>query len=179
MVTETDLKPIVNDLLDAFPMFASWFAGLSQDQRDGMKRAWTRQLSKLEPSDVRHAADQILDGRVPLPKNYEFDRLGFELRSWGQVAAAERIERGNTETLRQQAQPIKDSSARAVGCRFGKAIKCASAWGAACRAGYVEQNQNEDAMVLIHRFHQHGDVELVWPDVPAGEQKTLVDFWKS
>lgn len=179
MVTESDLNPIVNQLLDAFPQFDRWFADLDDRQRDGMIAAWTRQLASLHPSDVRAAANRILDGHVAMPKNYEFDRLGFELRTWGGVEAAQRIEREKSEVLRDQARPLADPSAKGVNSRFGQAIKCASAWGAACRGGFATDAQNKDAMVVIHRFHKQGDVELCWPDVPAGNYRDVVGFWKA
>lgn len=177
-VTESDLRPMVQDILNAYPSFANWFVNLSPNQQDGMRKAWVRQVATLEPSDVRAATDEILDGRVPLPKNYQFDRLGFELRSWGNIAAARRIEESKSKTLREQARPASDPSVRGVNRRFGQAIKCAASWGAATRAGYVTQSQNEDAMTLIHRHHRQGDVELVWPDVPISEQKSIVDVWR-
>lgn len=177
-MTEKELDPIVQSILDAFPMFDAWFCQLSDEQRRGMRAAWTRQLSTLEPSDVREAAAGILDGRVPMPKNYEFDRLGFELKSWGNVAAANRIERQKTETLREQAAPNADASGRAVARRFGRAIKCASAWGAALRAGHVTTDQNAEAMAQIHRHHKRGDVNLPWPQVSGKDQKSIVEFWQ-
>ena len=178
MIAEQDLSPIVNELLDAFPMFDRWFADLDDRQRDGMIKSWTRQVANLHPADVRAAADRILDGRVAMPKNYEFDRLGFELRTWGGVEAAQRIEREKSETLREQARPTADSSTKAVNYRFGPSIKCAASWGTALRAGYVTEQQNADAMALIHRYHKQGDVELPWPEVPETERKSVVEFWK-
>lgn len=177
-VTDSDLRPLVNDLLNAYPVFSDWFSGLFPEQRDGMIAAWTRQVSSLHPSDVRAAADRILDGRVAMPKNYEFDRLGFELRAWGGVEAAQRIEREKSQTLREQARPEADASTKAVNRRFGPAIKCATSWGAALRGGFVSEQQNADAMALIHRHHKQGDVDLPWPDVPQAEQKSMVEFWK-
>lgn len=169
---------MVQDLLNAYPSFANWFVGLSATQQDGMRNAWVRQVATLDPSDVRAATDEILDGRVPLPKNYEFDRLGFELRSWGNIAAARRIEESKSRSLREQASPDSDPSVRGVNRRFGQAIKCATSWGAALRSGHVTESQNTDAMVVIHRFHRHGDTTLVWPEVPVAERKTMVDSWR-
>lgn len=179
MMTEADLKPIVDQILDAFPSLDAWFCNLSDEQRQGMRAAWTRQVATLEPSDVQSAADGILCGRTPLPKNYEFDRLGCELRTYGNLAAARRIEEAKSAQLREQARPTGDSSARAVARRFGPSIKCSASWGHAVRDGHTTQSQNDDAMVLIHRHHIHGDVDLPWPEVPATEQRAIVDFWKN
>ena len=179
MVTDNDLRPMVNDLLNAYPTFSDWFSGLLPEQRRGMLTAWTRQVANLQASDVRAAADRILDGRVAMPKNYEFDRLGFELRTWGGVEAAQRIERDKSETLREQARPAADPSVKGVSHRFGPAIKCATSWGAALRAGFVTEQQNADAMATVHRYHKQGDVSLPWPDVPAGERKSMVEFWRA
>lgn len=182
MITEEQLDPIVNKLLDAFPTFDDWWsAKLTDAQRQGMRAAWRRQVEHLEPSDIAEAAESIARGRdeARMPKNYEFDRLGYELRTWGGVAAARRIEIENTQRRRVEAQPEADRTAQGVNRRFGQAIKCASSWGVALRAGLVTKTQNEDAMAVIHQFHKVGNVSLVWPEVSAKCQKTVVDFWRS
>ena len=179
MVTEADLTPVLESVGNAYPSFRGWYFGLSDQQRQGMKSAWTRQLSTLQADDVSFAVGEILDGRVEMPKNYEYDRLGSLLRTWGGVAAAKRIEAENTERLRDLAKPDADRSVKAVNYRFGPAVKCASAWGAAVRAGHVTQSENDDAMAVVHQYHKVGDVELIWPQVPLTEQKSIVDFWKA
>ncbi|QDV86956.1 hypothetical protein [Planctomycetes bacterium TBK1r] len=178
MVAESDLGPIVESIGRSYPSFAKWYDNLTDTQKKGMRDAWLRQLSSLEPSDVRVAADEILDGRVEMPKNYEFDRLGNLLRTWGGVEAARRIEQRNTEQLRDQAKPPADSSLKSMSWRFGPSIKCAAAWGSALRAGHVSEAENATAMEVIHRYHKQGNVELCWPTVPQTDQKSMVDFWK-
>lgn len=170
MVAEQDLKPIVDQLLDAFPTFDQWFSGLDSRQRDGMRKAWIRQVRNLDPSDIQRAANEIISGRVPMPANYAFDRLGVELRTWGNVAAARRLEECNRVKLRDQAVRPADPSTKGINLRFGPAIKCAMAWGAALREGAVTEDENDSAMEIIHRFHRQGDVEIVWPPKPMKMQ---------
>lgn len=178
MITEQTIRPIINALLDAFPSLDGWFSGLTADQQHGMRKAWVRQVANLEPQDVQRASDRILRGEVDLPPNYQFDRLGVVLRSWGNVESQERLASEHRQTLREQAAPNADASAKAVARRFGPAIKCAAAWGAARRSGYVTEQQNAEAMAQVHRHHKQGDCVLPWPEVPAKERKSMVDFWK-
>ena len=177
MVNETDLKPVIEQIGNSYPSFAGWYGSLTGTQRQGIRDSWLRQVAKLEPSDVQSAAGEILDGRVEMPKNYEFDRLGILLRTWGNVAAARRIEEQNTQHLRRQATPSGDGSVKGVNYRFGPSIKCAAAWGSALRSGHITPDDNAAAMEIVHRHHRHGDVELMWPQV-VGDQKSLVEFWQ-
>lgn len=179
MVNETDLRPIVQKLVDAYPSLANWLSGLSITQRETMRASWVRQVAKLEPQDVQAAADGILDGKTPLPKNYEFDRLGYELRTWGNVAAAARIEVENADRLREQARPSGDRTASGIAYRCGKAMKCAACWGSALRSELVTEDEHTAAMETIHKHHMTGAVDLVWPSVPGEDRKSLVDFWQS
>lgn len=178
-ITEANLRPMVNELLDAFPVFDQWFSNLDDRQRAGMINAWARQVGVLHQSDVRAVMDRILDGRVPLPKNYEFDRLGFELRTWGGVEAASRIEREKASALKEQAAPNADPTVKGINARFGPAIKCAAAWGTAYRAGLVSEHENNAAMATIHEYHRQGGVELPWPQVPESERRSMVEFWRA
>lgn len=163
MITTDILRPMIQEIAAAFPSFAAWFTDLTELQQDGMRRSWVRQVATLEPSDVRFAVDQILDGKVPMPANYEYDRLGVLIKTWAAVEAARRIEKANADKLREQARPIGDTSHKAISERFGPARRCGRAWAMAVRDGDATQKENDEAMLIVHRYHRHGDCELVWP----------------
>ncbi len=156
--TEHELRPMIAELFGAFPILSSWFTGLGEDNQTGVRRAWHRSLMEFEAADIGWAVCQFVDGHAPMPPNYEFDRLGYVLKQWANIAAGKRLESENREKLKNQASPVR--AAGSVLHRFGTAMRTSQMLGCACKHRAITKEENAEMLAVANRFHIDGDCSL-------------------
>lgn len=160
----------IQKVMDAFPSVAQWFTKLG-DQRDGMLKAWDRQLSAIPVQHVAAAVDLIIDGKEPLPANYEFDRLGYVIKKLAEPFQTKQVEAKRVSGLKRQASEKRMDNAG----RFRQALGAAMRSGSAKRAGIIDEQTNAANLADCRAFST-GDGDRL-PEY-SQDQEIKIDAYK-
>lgn len=86
----------------AFPSVQNWIDRFEPEQSRSMFTAWQKQLAKCQLADVAAVVDRIIGGEIPLPENYNYDRLAVIVRELAQALAHRRQQ---AETMAGRRRP--------------------------------------------------------------------------
>ena len=150
-MTPEEVSSEINRLFAAFPSLRMWFARMADEDAKGLEATWNRQLAKCEAEDVVTVVDEIVDGVIELPPNYEYDRTCVMIRREAGKIRASRRERNKLSGLTRRTPGPPDQARR-----FRVAMTLAMRSGPAALFGIISGEENERNMREIYRYHRDG-----------------------
>jgi hypothetical protein len=115
-------------LVDAFPSFGRWWEENSADWRGtSLKQLWCRVLAGTHAADATKVIDDLVMGRVEMPKNYEYDRLAIVIRREADFHATRREESRRVERYRPRRENMTEDMETEIG-RFNLGMRLSTQW---------------------------------------------------